>query len=86
LNQSKANTKPALIQKCNDLGITHPKAEKTNRNELAGLLAGHFQREALAREAAVQQRLNISDDNVDTNRHAQIAFLQRMVPHWFMRP
>ena len=67
------------------LGLSQSFIEKFQRKYLADALAAKFQMDANKRDEALLTA-DVPDDDLEANLSAQVAFLQRMVPIWFMRP
>ena len=74
-------TKPQLQELCANNSI--PFFPTNTRAQLAGLLANKFAMDNQAIEG--EEEKNSNDVPID-DHDAKIAFLHRMMPHWFMRP
>ena len=77
--------KKAFCDKCQDYRIDHPFEKDTTRKQFAELLATNFQREADRRKATMENQ-EVADDDTENNKQAQVTFLRRMVPCWYMKP
>ena len=69
-------------ENCVQYDVTTP---ATTRTEMAKRLGDKFMMEWHQKEAHLLES-DVSDNDVETNKRAQVAFLQRMVPYWFMTP
>mmetsp|Transcript_56501 Transcript_56501/g.120005 ORF Transcript_56501/g.120005 Transcript_56501/m.120005 type:complete len:754 (+) Transcript_56501:1863-4124(+) len=80
----QCSNRKKMVEKCIEFGIDdHPQEKEALRKKFAGILAAHFQNAAGEREAL--ELVNEVDSEQD-NQHAQIAFLCRNIPYWFMKP
>jgi len=78
-----SNTLAQLRIKCNENGVAFE--EKFQRKYLADALSAKFQMDANKRDDALLT-VEVPNNDVEANLFAQVAFLQRMVPIWSMRP
>ena len=68
---------------CDEHGAPYNKEPATQRRVMATRLAAKF-REDWDKKMARLLETDVLDDDVESNMLAQISFLQRMVPQWFM--
>eukprot|EP00984_Skeletonema_dohrnii_P032459 scaffold26691_cov108-Skeletonema_dohrnii-CCMP3373.AAC.1 len=76
---------PQLQQLCDDHEVPYTTQPRTTKAEMAKRLAAKF-REINNQTAARLRNEEIPEDDEVAQEVAQISFLQRMVPHWFMTP
>ena len=80
-----SNSSKILQDLCDEHEMPYSKAPPTIRRVMATRLAEKFQ---LLWHDKMAELLgaDVPDNDFAANKLARIAFLQRMVPHWFMRP
>ena len=81
----KGSNVEKLQKLCDEHGVEYTKAPATRRNVMAAGIAEKYQ--SLWHEKMAELlHSDIDDGDMESNKLATVAFLQRMVPYWFMRP